>query len=87
MKTINRKKILFIARWNYVNYLYCVKANKKRASEKKRTLFFDTKGSAPNMLLTPLLLSLADVALITELSHLLCLSKELFGLIGISLLD
>ena len=35
----------------------------------------------------PVLLSLADVALVTELGHALCLSEELLGLVGISLLD
>ena len=45
-------------------------------------------GTVPfGTLFTPLLLSLADVALVTELGHTLCLGKELFGLIGICLLD
>ena len=37
-------------------------------------------------LVLPVLLSLADVALVTELGHLLGLGEELFGLVRISLL-
>ena len=39
------------------------------------------------VLLTPVLLRLADVALIANLGHLLGLGEELLGFVGISLLD
>ncbi len=38
-------------------------------------------------LILPVLLRLADVRLVAELGHLLGLSEELLGLVGISLLD
>ena len=38
------------------------------------------------LLVAPVLSSLADVRLITDLGHLLCLSEQLLGLVRISLL-
>ena len=38
-------------------------------------------------LILPVLLRLADVALVAELSHALCLGEELLGLVRISLLN
>ena len=38
-------------------------------------------------LILPVLLRLADVGLVAELSHLLSLGEEFLGLVGISLLD
>ena len=38
-------------------------------------------------LILPVLLRLADVSLVAELSHLLSLGEEFLGLVGISLLD
>ena len=38
-------------------------------------------------LIFPVLLRLADVSLVAELSHLLCLGKELLSLVRISLLN
>ena len=48
-----------------------------------------TSGSLYNRiggLVLPVLLSLADVGLVAQLGHLLGLSEELLGLVGISLL-
>ena len=39
------------------------------------------------LLVLPILLSLTDVSLVAELSHLLGLGEELLGLVRISLLD
>ena len=39
------------------------------------------------LLVAPILLRLADVGLVAELSHALSLGEELLGLVGISLLD
>jgi len=41
---------------------------------------------ALHSLILPVLLRLADVSLVAELSHLLSLGKEFLGLVGISLL-
>ena len=38
-------------------------------------------------LILPVLLSLADVGLVADLGHALCLCEEFLGLVGISLLD
>ena len=42
---------------------------------------------ALHSLILPVLLRLADVSLVAELSHLLCLSEELLCLVRISLLN
>ena len=66
---------------NNVNHL--VAAYKKEASHQRNASNYNQSRG----LIFPVLLRLANVSLVADLSHLLCFSEELLSLVRISLLN
>ena len=73
---------------SYCTYFFA----KKKAAHPTLDALFDIRSRGYNplqllLLVLPVLLRLADVSLVAELSHLLGLGEELLGLVRISLLN